>query len=121
MDDNGVTMPWNIFQGTWRHFEDRAFIQDNLRRAIDRCDPRAFGRHLHSYQDSYSHAGYSVWTAGHFPASVGIAVHNALSDDHIDDPDDFTPDTDENDRAMMWGTIEWLRAFKKRCECSAKE
>lgn len=97
MDDNWRTMPWNPFTGTPLHFRDRGDIARELWDSIADCDFEAFGRALHSWQDSYSHAPFrSVF--GHFWTS---------------EPDDYDP-TSGREINMEATTRMWMGLMANR-------
>jgi hypothetical protein len=59
--------------------------------------------------------GFSVYTLGHASYSVAVAAVNLLPYVDVDDPDDYTPDTDPTDRDMTAGTRELLDQFRENC------
>ncbi|MDX1644644.1 MAG: RHS repeat-associated core domain-containing protein [Thermoanaerobaculia bacterium] len=107
MDQDWSTSPWNPFGGTEQHFGPRGLgdasyrseISDDLWDAIRRCDLEAFGRHLHRWQDSYSHSGYHPpW--GHWWTL-------------LNNPDIYD-DSSPRDQHMRWTTRQWLRRLHRR-------
>ena len=56
-------LPWGI----WKHFRSREELEDDLKKAISECNPTAFQRLMHQYQDTRTHydKGYRWWTLGH--------------------------------------------------------
>ena len=117
MDVDWETHPFNTRTGTWRHFRNREAIVVDLRSAVVACDLVAFGQHLHSYQDSFSHAGFS-WpgTLGHVPYSALVRYLNFRYRTEIPDPDDYNPQSQrEND--MTIGTAGWMLQYWTQCQC----
>ena len=126
MDEIWSLHPFNVATGTWRHFRKRKNVRIDLTQAILRCDPVAFGRHLHSFQDTYSHEGfYWPWTLGHVPYSAGVIWYNhhpyrfVLSLPDAADPDDWNP-TSGRELKMDAETRKLLRRYSKRCQCEVK-
>ena len=117
MDEDWYYHPFNVVTGTWRHFRAREAVMRDLDSAVASCDPVTFGRHLHSYQDTFSHAGfYWPWTLGHVPYSAGVAVVNTLPGVAIADPDDYNPNS-RREKDMTFGTMMWLLIYRRNCQC----
>ena len=119
MEVDWETHPFNTRTGTWRHFRNREAIVIDLRSAVVACDLVAFGQHLHSYQDSFSHAGFS-WpgTLGHVPYSAGVRVLNFYYGPFVKlaDPDDYNEGSQrEND--MTIDTAGWMLQHWTQCKC----
>ena len=126
MDEIWSLHPFNVATGTWRHFRDPDAVQFDLFLALLRCNPVAFGRHLHSFQDTFSHEGfYWPWTLGHVPYSIEVKIYNyhpfrsAFDLPDAADPDDWNP-TSKRELDMEKGTRDWLRLYSKRCQCQVK-
>jgi RHS repeat-associated protein len=115
MDTTFSTSAWNFPVGTLKHFRRQEDVAQDLWRAIASCDYKTFGQHLHSWQDTYAHAGYSVWTVGHVPASIGIGIANFFGA-NIPDPDAYI-DGRPRDLAMKQTTEMWFRELGKACQC----
>jgi hypothetical protein len=94
--DEGLSNPWNWPLQTWRHFRPRESVAQDLRQAIIEGDLDAFGKHMHSFQDSYSHAGYHWLSLGHAWKR---------------EPDTFDPCLDFKDAQMEAATREWLASL----------
>ena len=61
-------LPWGI----WKHFRSRESLEEDLKKAISECNPTAFQRLMHQYQDTRTHydKGYRWWTLGHAMAGT---------------------------------------------------
>jgi len=100
VDDNtpahtliGVFSNWEL------HFDTRENARKRLCDAIKRSDWAAFGKALHTFQDTYSHAGYS-WPLGHaFDNLIGFS------------PDRYQPVYYSRDRKMTEETRRYLNLF----------
>jgi RHS repeat-associated protein len=114
------TWPW---PGTYRHFRNRKEVDIELGEARGTCDPARFGRHLHAYQDTYSHSPWKWWTLGHVPDSAGRAFGRLLSrlggGRGRPDTDDYMTDDPRmraRDLAMEAGTRQHLRRWAASCQ-----
>ncbi|MGH2549489.1 MAG: RHS repeat domain-containing protein [Thermomicrobiales bacterium] len=110
-----------------KHFRDREAVEQEVDDAIRRCSLRDFGRAMHAYQDSWSHGGkgYSLATLGHLPASALISMVNLIPLVQIDDPDDYTPNVDQDsydpdDVRMTDSSFEKIRDFAENCPCNTR-
>ena len=120
MDEDPETEPFNTQTGTWRHFRSQDAVERDLSLAVLTCNPKLLGQSLHSYQDTYSHAGFS-WpgTLGHVPYSVGVATLNVLPGVKVSDPDDYD-DVSLREIFMTFGTVLWLEKYWDECKCESK-
>ncbi|HJQ97480.1 MAG TPA: RHS repeat-associated core domain-containing protein [Candidatus Polarisedimenticolaceae bacterium] len=96
MDDDPVTQPFNWPSGTKLHFRRRTDVLSDIRDDIGSGDLYAFGRHLHSFQDSFAHEGFNWWSFGH--------VYRGHA------PDQYDPGS-ARDSAMQNATRSLLRAY----------
>ena len=126
MDKIWSLHPFSVATGTWRHFREPSEVDADLRLALLRCNPVAFGRHLHSFQDLFSHEGfYWPWTLGHVPYSAGVIWYNhhpyrfVLGLPDAADPDDWNP-TSERELDMEEATRQWFRQYSARCKCQVQ-
>lgn len=94
--DEGLLNPFNPFGGTQNHFRKLEDIIPDLEKAIANNDLKKFGKHLHQMQDSFSHAGYNMGTAGHvFAGKV---------------PDIYDPKT-HREKVMKLMTMQYMQKF----------
>ncbi|OQY41799.1 MAG: hypothetical protein B6242_16870 [Anaerolineaceae bacterium 4572_78] len=80
-DNNIMTSPINPFATKKYHFVDRTETLDRIDNAIAESSLEAFGQALHSFQDTYSHGGYTPFThikAGDLPDLTHLAPEKAL-------------------------------------------
>ncbi len=95
--------------GTIEHFRDRDDVEVELLGAIDSQDPGAFGKAMHAFQDTYSHAGYHWWSLGHVPASLLLKLVGGR------DPDTYEA-TFARDQEMEARTRYFLRLWARRTD-----
>jgi len=93
--------------GTREHFRNRSDVEQDLFHDIEVGDIHAFGHHLHSFQDTYSHAGYHWWSGGHVLASAILRAFGRT------DPDDYSPSS-ARDQEMEKQTRYFLRMWFER-------
>jgi RHS repeat-associated protein len=84
--------------GSSLHFRDRDYAVIGLKQSLEMNDIKMFGKFLHIFQDSFSHAGNS-WPLGH--ASKGT------------EPDIYCENS-KRDTSMRNATMFWLKEFEHR-------
>lgn len=87
---------------TWEHFRDLPEIESDLRKALSKCDFKAYQYLMHEGQDYFTHysKGFRWWTAGHIFAFPGVA-----------DRDPYAWG-----KANNW-TKTWFNAWVEKCQC----
>jgi hypothetical protein len=127
MDDclRSPNCPFNFPDGTRKHFVSRGDAIEAMERAIARQDPEAFGRALHAFQDSYSHAGFHWWSLGHVPWDIARHLWNNTfglipGAPRMANPDAYTPDADRDDAEMARRSQQWERRYKEAGESAGR-
>jgi len=110
--DEGLSNPflWPL-GATALHFMSRQEAAAAVEQAIQQGNLKLFGRALHMFQDSYSHAGYRAYPSCEIKNGKLRGKFGHIQDGH--DPDKYV-ESSQRDTAMRNQTMEYLLKFLKR-------